>query len=200
MSCPLAACQGAPGTPPVDGTTVSPSPTLRQGQEAVSLIFTRAAGGLASATAFDLGGLVVVRQPQSTDARLVLAVSVPHGVALGARTLTFSDAAGAVAVPNAVEVDAITSAPAGADTNLGTADAPFRTIQRAVAVAGAGDTIQLLDGAYDGTAGETWSYTSPASLTIISQSTTGTTLSGPLSGRRDHAWNDEVPRARRGSR
>jgi hypothetical protein len=180
MSCTLAACQDAPGTSLVDGTTVSPSPTLRQGQEAISLVFTRAAGGLASATSFDLGGLVVVRQPQSTDARLVLAVSVPHGAALGARTLTFSDASGAVSVPNVVQVGAITSAPAGADINLGTADVPFRTIQRAVAVAGAGDTIQLLDGAYDATAGETWSYTLPASLTIVGQSMTGTNLSGPL--------------------
>ena len=178
----LAGCQGAPGGPAVaDGTTVSPSPTLRQGQEDVSLVFTRAAGGLDGATAFDLGGLVVARQPQSTDARLVLAVSVPHGVALGARTLTFSDAAGAVSVPNVVTVVAITSDPAGADTNLGTSAAPFRTIKRAVEVAGPGDTIQLADGAYDATAGETWSYTVPASLTIVGQSTAGTNLSGPLS-------------------
>ncbi len=182
MSCTLAACQGAPGTSLADGTTVSPSPTLRQGQAAVSLVFTRAAGGLASAAAFDLGGLVVVRQPQSTDTRLVLAVSVPHGVALGARTLTFSDGSGAVSIPNVVVVGPITAAPTGADTNLGTTDAPFRTIKRAVDVAGAGDTIELGDGAYDGTAGETWSYTLPASLTIIGHSMTGTTLSAPLTG------------------
>jgi hypothetical protein len=183
LGCLLAGagCQGAPG-PLADGTTVSPSPTLRQGQEAVSLVVTRAAGGLASATMFDLGGLVVARQPQSTDERLVLSVSVPHGVALGARTLTFSDAHGAVAVPNVVEVGAITSAPAGADTNLGTSAAPFRTVARAVAAAGPGDTIQLSDGVYDATAGETWSYTLPARLTIVGQSMTGTTLSGPLLG------------------
>jgi hypothetical protein len=185
MGCLLAnaGCQRAPGgTPVVDSTTVSPSPTLRQGQEAVSMILTRNAGGLAGATAFDLGGLVVAVQPQSTDARLVLAVSVPHGVALGARTLTFSDARGAVSVPNVVEVGAITSAPAGADTNLGTAAAPYRTVKRAVEAAGPGDTIQLMDGAYDATAGETWSYTVPASLTIVGQSTTGTKLSGPRTG------------------
>jgi len=179
----LAGCQGGPGgIPPADGTTVSPSPTLRQGQEAISLVLTRAAGGLADAAAFDLGGLVVVRQPQSTDARLVLAVSVPHGAALGARTLTFLDARGNVSVPNVVEVGAITSAPAGADTNLGTAAAPFRTVKRAVEAAGPGDTIQLLDGVYDGKDGETWSYTLPPSLTIVGQSMTGTNLSGPLSG------------------
>jgi len=185
LGCVLAGagCQGAPGTTLLaDGTAVSPSPMLRQGQADISLILTRAAGGLAGATAFDLGGLVVVRQPQSTDARLVLTISVPHGVALGARSLTFSDASGAVSIPNVVEVDAITSAPAGTDTNLGTADAPFRTLQRAVAVAGPGDTIQLRDGAYDGTTGETWSYTLPANLTIAGQSMTGTILSGPLTG------------------
>jgi hypothetical protein len=176
----LAACQSTPGAPLVDGAAVSPSATLRQGQEGVSLVFTRAAGGLAGATAFDLGGLVLVRQPQSTDKQLVLAVSVPHGVALGARTLTFSDASGPVSVANVVEVGAITSAPAGADTNVGTAAAPFRTLARAVAVAGAGDTIQLADGTYDSADGETWGYTSPAGLTILGQSTAGTKLVGPV--------------------
>src|SRR5262249_48537079 len=143
--------------------------------DSVSIVFTRAAGGLTGATSFDLGGLVVERQPQSTDARLVLAVSVPHAVALGARTLTFSDAGGPVSVPNVVEVGPITSDPTGADTHLGTAAAPFRTLKRAVEAAGAGDTIQLSDGVYDAKAGETWSYTLPASLTIVGQSMTGTT-------------------------
>ena len=181
MGCLLAAagCQSG-GTSLPDGAMVSPSPTLRQGQEGVSLVFTRAAGGLAGVMAFDLGGLVVARQPQSTDARLVLAVSVPHGIALGARTLTFSDAQGPVSVPDVVEVGAITSDPAGADTNLGTAAAPFRTVKRAVEAAGPGDTIQLLDGVYDGTAGETWSYTLPAGLTIVGQSMAGTNLFGPV--------------------
>jgi hypothetical protein len=185
MGCLLAGagCQGAAGGASLaDGATVSPSPTLRQGQEAVSLVFTRAAGGLDAAAAFDLGGLVIARQPQSTDTRLVLGVSVPHGVALGARTLTFSDAGGAVSVPNVVEVGAITSGPAGSDTNLGTSAAPFRTVKRAVAAAGAGDTLQLSDGAYDATAGETWSYTLPANLTIVGQSMAGTNLTGPLVG------------------
>ncbi|HEX4403501.1 MAG TPA: DUF1565 domain-containing protein, partial [Polyangia bacterium] len=179
LGCLLAACQSAGGTPP-DGTTVTPSATLRQGQTGVSLVVTRAAGGLADATAFDLGGLVVERQPQSTDTRLVLAVSVPHGVPLGAQTLTFSEASGNVSLPNVVEVDAITSGPAGADTNRGTIDAPFRTLKSAVAAAGAGDTIELLDGAYDETAGETWSYTVPASVTIGGQSVAGTNVTGPL--------------------
>jgi hypothetical protein len=182
MGCLLAGagCGSSAGTPLVDGATVTPASTLRQGQDGVSLVFTRAAGGLGAATAFDLGGLVVTRQPESTDERLVLAVSVPHGVALGARTLTFSDANGPVSVPDVVDVGAITSGPAGADANLGTSATPFRTLMRAVAVAGAGDTIQLADGAYDGTAGETWSYTLPASLTIVGQSMAGTKLSGPV--------------------
>jgi hypothetical protein len=182
----LAACESSSNNPPVngppplvDGTTVSPSPTLRQGQDGVSLVFTRAAGGLAVATGFDLAGLVVARQPESTDARLVLAVSVPHGAALGARALTFSDARGAVSVANVVTVGAISSAPAGVDTNLGTSAAPFRTLKHALEVAGAGDTIQLADGTYDAAAGETWGYTSPAGLTLAGQSTTGTTLVAP---------------------
>jgi hypothetical protein len=175
MGCLGAGCQAAPSGPSLaGGATVSPSPTLRQGQEGVSLVFTRAAGGLGGATALDLGGLVVARQPQSTDTQLVLAVSVPHGVALGARTLTFSDARGAVSVPNVVEVGAITSGPAGVDTGLGTGAAPFRTVKRALETAGPGDTIQLLDGLYDGKAGETWGYTVPASLTLVGPSRSGT--------------------------
>jgi hypothetical protein len=174
------ACQGAPGAPPlVDGTTVSPAPTLRQGQENVSVVFTRTAGGLDGATGFDLGGLVVARQPMSTDKQLVLAVSVPHGAPLGKRTLTFSDTRGAVTLTDVVEVGAISSSPAGADTDLGTTAAPFRTLGRAVKVAGAGDTIQLADGVYDASGGETWSYTLPAGLTLAGQSTAGTMLVAP---------------------
>jgi hypothetical protein len=179
----FAGCKGAPASAPAadgDGATVSPSPSLRQGQDDVSLVVTRSAGGLAGASAFDLGGLVVATQPQSTDTRLVLAISVPHGAVLGPRTLTFTDARGPASVANVVAVGAITSAPAGADTNVGTDDAPFRTVKRAVEVAGTGDTIQLLDGLYDAKAGETWSYTLPASLTIVGQSMAATNLFGPL--------------------
>jgi hypothetical protein len=176
----IGACQSPPGGPPlVDGTTVTPAPTLRQGQDGVSLVVTRAAGGLDGAAGFDLGGLVVARQPESTDARLVLSVSVPHGAALGARALTFSDARGPVSVPNVVTVGAISSDPAGMDSNLGTSAAPFRTLKHAVEVAGAGDTIQLADGTYDAADGETWGYTLPAGLTIAGQSTAGTQLLAP---------------------
>jgi hypothetical protein len=175
------ACQSTPGGSSLpDGATVTPSATLRQGQEGVSIVFTRAAGGLAGATAFDLGGLAVSRQPQSTDTRLVIAVTVPHGAVLGARTLTFSDAGASVSVPDVVEVGPITSDPAGADTNLGTTAAPFRTVKRAVEAAGAGDTIQVSDGVYDAKAGETWSYSTPTGLTIAGQSTNGTILVGPV--------------------
>jgi hypothetical protein len=175
-------CGGAPGagTPLADGTTVSPSRSLRQGQDGISLAFVSAAGGLSSASAFDLGDLVVERQADTTDTRLVLAVSVPHGAALGARTLTFTGAHGPISASDVVEVGAITSTPAGLDTNLGTPDSPFRTVKRAVQAAGRSDTIQLLDGTYDEAAGETWNYTLPESLTIVGQSLAMTELSGPV--------------------
>jgi hypothetical protein len=175
------ACQGAPPSGPtlVDGTTVSPSPTLRQGEENVSIVITRAEGGLAGATAFDLGGLVVARQPQSDDQQIVLAVSVPHGATLGTRTLTFSNAGGSASLPDLVDVGPIASSPAGADTALGTTAAPFRTVKQAVEAAGPGDTIHLADGVYDANAGETWGYMLPAGLTIVGQSTAGTTLVAP---------------------
>jgi hypothetical protein len=161
---------------------VSPYPALRQGQDGIVLTMTRAAGGLAGASALALGDLVVERRADSTDARLVLAVSVPHGAALGPRALTFTDARGPATVADVVEVGTITSAPGGRDTDLGTAAAPFRTVGQAVRVAGAGDTIQLEDGTYDAAGGETWDYALPENLTIEGQSMAATVLKGPGGG------------------
>jgi hypothetical protein len=175
------ACLGCSSAAPTaaDGTTVSPSPALRQGQEGIVLVMTRAAGGLSGASAIALGDLVVQRRADSTDARLVLAVSVPHGAALGPRALTFTDARGPVTVADVVAVGAITSAPAGRDTDLGTTAVPFRSVGQALRVAGAGDTVELLDGTYDAAGGETWDYAPPENLTIEGQSAAATALRGP---------------------
>jgi hypothetical protein len=162
----------------VDGIVVTPSPSLRQGQINITLTITRASGGLASAGLFDFGDLTARAQPSSTDTSLVLKVSVPHGAPLGKRTLRVATAGGVITAADAVEVTAITSGPAGADTNAGSAASPFLTLKQALLVADVGDTIHLLDGTYNAKGGETWGYVIPNNLTIVGDSTAGTVIDG----------------------
>ena len=161
-----------------DGVVVAPNASVRQGQINVTVTITRAAGGLASAGVFDMGDLTVRAQPGSTDTSLVLKVSVPHGAALGPRTLRIGTASGVVTAANVVQVTAITSGPAGVDTNAGSAASPFLTLKQAMLVADVGDTIHLMDGTYTLKSGETWGYVLPANLTIEGDSTAGTVIDG----------------------
>ncbi len=163
---------------PVDGVVVSPSSSVRQGQIDITMTITRAAGGLASAGMFDLGDLTARMQSNSTDASLVLKVSVPHAAPFGKRTLRFATAAGVVTLPNVVEVTAITAGPTGADTNAGSAASPFLTLKQALLVADVGDTVHLMDGTYNIKGGETWGYVIPDNLTILGDSTAGTIIDG----------------------
>jgi hypothetical protein len=163
-----------------DRVEVSPAAIVRQGQTGVTLTFTRPAGGLAAAAGISLGDLTLTRRSESTDQRLVLDVAVPHGARLGADDLTFIDRDGApITAIAAVRVDPITAGPTGRDENAGTSAAPFRTLKAAVAAAGGGDTITLLDGAYDQAAGETWGYRLPDDVTVTGESTAGTVVTGP---------------------
>jgi hypothetical protein len=168
-----------------DGVVVLPAATLRQGQTDVTLTLTRAAGGLAGSDV-TLGDLVVERRSESTDRRLVLDVSVPHGAPVGARDLTFTDEDGARVTAASVQVGPITAGPAGSDEAPGTSAAPFRTLRAAVRAAGEGDTIALLDGTYDQAGGETWGYTLPARVTVTGQSRDATVLRGPAMDSSDH--------------
>jgi parallel beta-helix repeat protein len=52
------------------------------------------------------------------------------------------------AIPKTWYVAPATASPAGSDSNLGTVEAPFLTIQHAVGVAGVGDTIDVAIGIY----------------------------------------------------
>jgi hypothetical protein len=162
----------------VDGVTVAPNASVRQGQINITITITKASGGLSDPTLFDLGGLMVRTQDPVTDTNLVLRVSVPHAAALGKRTLRFMAAGGVVTAPDVVEVTAITAGPMGVDTNAGSAGAPFRSLKQAISVADAGDTIRLLDGTYAVASGETWGYVVPNNLTIIGDSTAGTIING----------------------
>ena len=162
----------------VDGTVVTPSPSVRQGQINVTITITRASGGLATAGLFELGDATVRAQSGSTDTSLVLKASFPHGAVLGKRTLTFATSTGVVTVADVVEVTAITAGPTGADTNAGSAGSPFLTLKQAILVADTGDTIHLMDGTYNAKGGETWGYVIPNNLTIVGDSTAGTIIDG----------------------
>jgi hypothetical protein len=167
--------------PPVlaDGVVVTPSPSVRQGQINVTVTITRAAGGLASAAAFDMADLTVRAQAGSTDTSLVLKVSVPHGAPLGKRTLKIATAAGVITAADLVDVSAITSAPTGSDTlNAGSAASPFATLKQAILVADVGDTIHLMDGTYNIKNGESWGYVIPDGLTIVGDTVAGTVIDG----------------------
>jgi hypothetical protein len=174
---------GGGSTPVVaDGMAALPSSVVRQGQTDITLTIDRSAGGLASPSRLDLGDVVATLRAGSSDRRLVLALEVPHGAAAGRRTLQVSTAAGELVFPDALEVTAITAGPAGADDSIGSAGAPFRSLKKALAVAGTDDTIQLLDGAYNTDGGEVWNYQTPAQLSLVGQSQAGTVLAGSAGG------------------
>jgi hypothetical protein len=162
----------------VDGVTVTPSPSARQGQINLTLTINRAAGGLATAGLFDMGDLTVRPQTGSSDFSLILKVSVPHGAPLGKRTLRFATSGGVVTVADAVEVTAITAGPSGDDANAGSTLSPFLTFKQAILVADVGDTIRLMDGTYNAKGGETWGYVIPDRLTVVGDSTANTIIDG----------------------
>lgn len=161
-----------------DGVVVAPSPSVRQGQINITLTITRAAGGLASAGAFDMGDLTVRSQTGGTDTSLILRVSVPHGAPLGKRTLRVATSSGVVTIADVLDVTAITAGPTGLDTNAGSAASPFLTLKQAMLVADVGDTVHLMDGIYNAKGGETWGYVIPDKLTIEGDSTAGTVIDG----------------------
>jgi len=165
-------------TLPVDGVVVTPGPSVRQGQIAITITITRAAGGLANAGPFDLGDLTVRSQSGGSDTGLILKASVPHGAPLGKRTLKVATSLGVITATDVLEVTAITSGPTGADANAGSAASPFLTLKQAILVADVGDTIHLMDGTYNTKGGETWGYVIPDNLTILGDSTAGTVIDG----------------------
>jgi len=176
----LAACSGTShGQPGADGVSVAPSSEVRQGQIGAVLTVQRSAGGLSRASRADLEDLTVAIDPKSTDERLLVNVTVPHGAALGPRTFTLETPSGTLTQPSAVEVTPITVGPAGDDASLGTRSAPFRSLKQALLVAGAGDTCLLQNGTYAATSGETWGYALPEPLTIEGESFAQTILEGP---------------------
>ena len=171
----LGACSAAASSPG-DGLAVSPSTELRQGQAGVELTLTRKSGGLGSPSQIDFQGLGVTVVSGSSDDQLRLSVTVPHGAAPGPRTLTITTPGGTTTAVDAVDVTAITAGPEGLDSELGTAHTPFRTLEQALRVSGAGDTIELRNGTYRESSGEAWGYLIPDRLTINGESASSTVL------------------------
>ena len=152
---------------------------MRQGQTGILLAFERGAGGLSKLSRVDLEDLEATVDTRSTDDLLLVNVTVPHGAALGPRTLTLETPTGTLTQANALEVTPITAGPAGQDSSLGTQSSPFRTLKQALLVAGAGDTCLLQNGTYSAQSGETWGYAPPEQLTIQGESFAQTVMQGP---------------------
>ena len=158
---------------------MTPSRQGRQGESDIVVSVVRAEGGLSNPAHVALEDLGVVVEPGGTDTQLRLMVTVPHGAAPGPRALTFDTASGSTREVDLIDVTPISVGPAGADSNLGTTDAPFRSLKQALSVAGPGDTCWLENGTYDAEHGESWGYAVPAELTIAGESTDLTVLRAP---------------------
>jgi hypothetical protein len=170
---------GSDGPPPFTVTAVAAPPVVRQGAGASAATITvTAPSGLSHATGFSLGGVGVRALAGGTDSMLTLTVTVPHGAALGAKTLTFTSDGGQASVAGVIQVSAITSCPIGVDSDDGTFAAPYRSLKQALSVAGSGDTVQLLDGTYDAADGEDWKAALPDKLTLVGETTDGTVVNG----------------------
>ncbi len=113
---------------------------------------------------------------------------MPHEIArralLAFASSTFAAVAGCGGASPAAKDSSIVVSPRGADTATGSASAPFRTIERALAAAKSGDTIRLEPGEYSTKTGEDWGYTPPTNVTITGDLADTTRLVGPtLNGR-----------------
>jgi hypothetical protein len=160
----------------VDSVTAVPTSAPQGG----SAVITVTGPDVSNPANFSLGDVRVSLQPGATATMFKLNVTVPHGVALGPKTLTFTTSAGRGSKENAFTVTAITAGPMGNDTSgNGSADTPFRTFKRALQVATAGDSVRLLDGEYRLADGETWMVPIPDKVTVEGQSAAGTKLIGP---------------------
>jgi hypothetical protein len=108
---------------------------------------------------------------------------VPHEIAcrglLAFASSIFAAFAGCGGASPAAKDSVIVVSPRGTDTATGSASAPFRTLERALAAARAGDTIRLEAGEYSSETGEDWGYTPPTDVTITGDAADATRLVGP---------------------
>ncbi|WP_394823636.1 right-handed parallel beta-helix repeat-containing protein [Pendulispora albinea] len=131
---------------------------------------------------------------ENTPTTLAFTVKVPHGAPLGKQPLTARVANGTVSYADAVTIGPIVASPDGRDSRdastidanpassaepAGTEGSPFRSLTKAISVAGEGDTILLRDGTYDAQHGETFpTITSHSPVTSAPNVLAGLTIKG----------------------
>ena len=112
-----------------------------------------------------------------TDNEMTLVGSIPYGQTQGFYEVVFTTTK-SVSANEAIIVTPITASPSGNDaTGRGTPDAPFRSLSKAVSVAGPNDIIELEDGSYNLANGEQFPIDVSGKL-IIGESSDGTILNG----------------------
>ena len=157
---------GVAGTGELDLKVVHPPPRLdavevegrsatevRQGMGAIRLALS--GRNLAQIEVVTVGDLEVAGFEALGDTLLSVEADVPHGAAIGPRTLAAEGDGGRAELPDALAVTAVTVSPSGDDDGGGGTDAePFRSLTRALVTSGGGDTIVLRPGRYDSGSGE----------------------------------------------
>ncbi|HVR60615.1 MAG TPA: DUF1565 domain-containing protein [Polyangia bacterium] len=114
--------------------------------------------------------------------RFRMAITIPHGTALGAKTLRFTTHGGQkwYESPALVTVTPINVAEHGSDSAAGTARSPFATLARALVSAGAGDTVVLGPGTFGEQRDPSSPLKLPSSLTLEGAGKDMTRLSDAL--------------------
>ena len=115
----------------------------------------------------------------SNSGSAILNFTIPAGASIGQQTLSVTTANGETSVSNAVEITPITAAPTGSDTTgTGTSDAPYRSITKAVSVAGNADSVELKDGSYSPATGEVFPLILSTDLTLRGNGANSTNIIG----------------------
>lgn len=131
---------------------------LRLGQTDVLVVLQGRRLDRVTTVAMEDLDVTISSDPPRTDELLALRVQVPHGAPRGPRALTLGHGAfGGLTLHDFVEVTPIVVGPAGDDAaGRGTWARPFRSLTRALQVAGDDDLVWLDDGRYDEAGGEAW--------------------------------------------
>lgn len=177
--------EAGPAAPTITAVSIQGYGASRQVRTGAGVVVLEVTGtNLAPVSAVTVKDLTATVLPGATATQVAIEVTVPHGFfgptappsrRPGPRALTITTPEGEATFEGAVDVTPIRVAPSGADTNVGTPESPFRTVAKAFAVAGAepgqasfiaGDLVEIAEGAYDETAGETWPRTVPPGITV----------------------------------
>jgi hypothetical protein len=94
-----------------------------------------------------LFGTIVESGPTSVRIAFSGANAIPHGAAIGGRTLALATDQGTRELPETIEITPIVFSTSGSDSNVGTFDRPFATFDLE-SVAAAGDTVVVTAGTH----------------------------------------------------